>query len=87
MCYFNFTTVDLPVFIHCSLRLGLVYESVATVNFKKTTKKTDSFSTFTTDDTMSNSRKSKISILENNQQYMEKYSAANDTQGNLLKSK
>ena len=35
MCRFGFTTVDLQLFMHCSVRLGLAYESLAIVWSKK----------------------------------------------------
>ncbi len=36
MCYFNISTIDPAVFAHCSLRLGLIYESLAFIETKKT---------------------------------------------------
>lgn len=38
MCYFNISSIDPAVFGHCSLRLGLTYESLANINFKRFTK-------------------------------------------------
>ena len=38
MCIFEISTIDPAVFAHCSLRLGLTFESLANVNSKKLTK-------------------------------------------------
>jgi hypothetical protein len=38
MCYFDIATIDAAVFAHCSIRLGLIYESVVTVLSKKSSK-------------------------------------------------
>jgi len=42
MCTFEISTIDPAVFAHCSLRLGLTYESLANVNSKKLTKESSS---------------------------------------------
>ena len=54
MCYFNVSTIDPAVFAHCSLRLGLVYESLANVLARKTAK--ESVSQVEPDDTYSIAR-------------------------------
>jgi len=36
MCYFDVATIDPAVFAHCSLRLGLIYESLSFIDIKKT---------------------------------------------------
>lgn len=38
MCLFDISSIDPVVFGHCSIRLGLVYESLANINFKRFTK-------------------------------------------------
>jgi hypothetical protein len=35
MCYFNISSIDPGVFAHCTLRLGLVYESLANIGSRK----------------------------------------------------
>lgn len=35
MCCFNISTIDPAMFAHCSLRLALLYEAIATVSTKK----------------------------------------------------
>lgn len=35
MIYFDISTIDPAVFAHCSLRLGLIYESLANINQNK----------------------------------------------------
>jgi hypothetical protein len=42
MCYFDISSIDPAVFAHCSLRLGLTYESLANVNSRKSTKESSS---------------------------------------------
>ena len=84
MCYFGFATIDLLVFIHCSLRLGLVYESVASAISVKSgaRKSSETFGTFFSDDQVP------LSSSESNEAtHMEKYSASPDAKENLLNAK
>lgn len=85
MCHFGFPTIDLLVFIHCSLRLGLVYESVASViGSLKGTGASESYVTFFSD---SQTSQTKFSLYECSDSQMELYSASVDAKKNLLKAK
>ena len=55
MCRFDMATIDPAVFAHCSLRLGLIYESLANVSNKRSTKG-DTASIGETDDQFSVAR-------------------------------
>lgn len=87
MCHFGFQSADISLFIHCSLRLGLVYESLGTCSAKKLTKTVESKATFYTDDNFSNVRLTKFTVYENKDAFNERYSAAPDARGNFLKAR
>lgn len=87
MCHFGFTTIDLLVFIHCSLRLGLVYESVASAisSLNETrTNASESVVTFFSDAYVS---QTKFTLFDCSESQIERYSASVDAKKNLLKAK
>lgn len=90
MCHFGFTTIDLLVFIHCSLRLGLVYESVASAisslneSRRRETNDSESVVTFFSD---AYARQTKITLFDCSESQIERYSASVDVKENLFKAK
>lgn len=86
MCYFGFFTIDLQLFIHCSLRLGCTYESLAIVSLKKFKLNTGSPATINDEQSL-NSRQTKFETQNSNESFLDKYSAALDSRGNYMKAK
>ena len=87
ICHFEFQSADISFFIYCSLRLGLVYESLGICSAKKLNKAVESKATFFTDEHLSNPRITKFTLYENNETFHERYSAALDARGNFLKAR
>lgn len=86
MCYFNMSFIDPAVYAHCSLRLGLVYESLANYSLKKGGKDSNT----ETDDNSGGLRSTtgvKFSIFEMCDSFKEPFNASTDVRGNLLKAK
>ena len=87
MCYFDISTIDPAVFAHCSLRLGLTYESLANVNSRKSTKESSSLNE-TADDqqSMARTNNTKFTLFEMNDEINEKYGVSYDVRENLFKA-
>ncbi|RNA15266.1 cilia- and flagella-associated 54, partial [Brachionus plicatilis] len=89
MCYFNISSIDPAVFGHCSLRLGLTYESLANINFKRFTKDSSSqFEVQTYDDQYSAAKTNLTKLnFEFSEISSERFGVSNDIRGNLIKAK
>ncbi|CAF0930684.1 unnamed protein product [Brachionus calyciflorus] len=88
MCYFNISSIDPAVFGHCSLRLGLTYESLANINFKRYFKDSASQYDVQTDDQFSVAKTNLTKLnFEFSDIASERFGASNDIRGNLLRAK
>ena len=96
MCHFEFTTIDLQLFIHCSLRLSSIYESLAIDCTKKTLanlKNSESTATISNDELSSQAKFTNYSVGCNNTNnnnagsLFGKYGVPSSARENFMKAK